>query len=165
MTKKTVSQCKTCPWRVDADPFKIPNGYSVELHENLRGTCASGLESLPMGSMRVMACHYSQPGEEFACAGWLANQLGPGNNIGVRLQVLAGRLPIPEVDGPQHETFEDTLPKKKRGSMPAVCSSFSFVPPAGDENRRARARGEAPRRKNKERQRAAKTAKGSKTAT
>jgi hypothetical protein len=56
-----------------------------------------------------MACHYSKPGEEFACAGWLANQLGSGNNIGVRLAVAQGHLPVPEIDGEQHERFEDTL--------------------------------------------------------
>ena len=109
---KQVVQCKTCPWRVDADPFQIPN-YSPEMHEALRNTIAN-CPRIPTGEQRAMACHYSKPGEEYACAGWLHNQLGPGNNIGVRIGVLTGRFPVPVVDGEQHERFEDTLPRKRR---------------------------------------------------
>jgi hypothetical protein len=61
-------------------------------------------------AMRMMACHYSKQAAEFPCAGWLANQLGPGNNIGVRLLVASGKLPVPEIDGDQHARYEDTLP-------------------------------------------------------
>jgi hypothetical protein len=64
--------------------------------------------------MRAMACHHSKPGAEFACAGWVHNQLGPGNNIAVRLAVMTGSLPVPVVDGDQHETFDDTLPERLR---------------------------------------------------
>lgn len=110
---KVIKQCKSCPWRVGCVPDRdIPNGYSCELHEGLRNTIASGIASI--GASRAMACHYSKPGEEFACAGWLKNQLGVGNNIGVRLAVATGRMPAPEVDGPQHESFEDTLPKLRK---------------------------------------------------
>jgi hypothetical protein len=43
--------------------------------------------------------------------GWLAHQLGPGNNIALRLAVMAGRIDgNVETVGPQHERFEDTLP-------------------------------------------------------
>lgn len=132
-SEKIVTQCKSCPWRVDCEPMEdIPGGYSVKLHENLRGTCQSGIASAaPLiigGALRVMACHYSKPGEEFACAGWLENQIGPGNNLGVRLAVMSGRLPVPVTDGEQHETFEDTLPKKRtkrraRRSAPRVTRS------------------------------------------
>lgn len=116
MTKlETVKQCRSCPWRVDCEPDKDIPGYDVELAKKLANTCKSGLESLPMNGMqRVMACHYSKPGEEFACAGWLHNGLGAGNNIGVRLGVMCGRFPAPEIDGEQHETYEATLPKKTR---------------------------------------------------
>jgi len=107
-----VKQCPTCPWRVDCDPEQdIPNGYSVELHLKLRGTINEGLASLfPRGGMRIMACHHSKPGEEFACAGWLYNQIGVGNNLGVRMAAARGDLPVPEIGGEQHERFEDTLP-------------------------------------------------------
>ena len=108
-------QCATCPWKVGTVPDRnIPNGYSAKLHKSLRGTIQTGLDSLFRSCRTMMACHYSKPGEDFVCAGWLYNQLGVGNNISVRLSVATGRLPVPEVDGDQHESFEDTLPKKKR---------------------------------------------------
>ena len=110
-----VRQCATCPWKVATVPDRdIPNGYSVELHESLRCTISSGLDSLFRTCRTAMACHYSKLGEEFACAGWLYNQLGTGNNIGVRLAVATGRMPVPEVEGEQHESFEATLPKKRQ---------------------------------------------------
>lgn len=109
-----VKQCKSCPWRVDCVPDKdIPN-YVPELARGLDCTIAKGpmqsLATYNAGAMRMMACHYSEPGEEFPCAGWLENQLGVGNNIGVRLLVSTGRLPSPVTDGEQHERYEDTLP-------------------------------------------------------
>jgi hypothetical protein len=64
----------------------------------------------------MMACHYSKPAAEFPCAGWLAHQLGPGNNIGLRLLAAQGKVPIPELDGEQHEDYEDTLPKSARST-------------------------------------------------
>jgi len=113
--REVVRQCLTCPWKVATVPDRdIPNGYRVELHESLHSTIQSGLGSLFRSCKTAMACHYSKPGEEFACAGWLHNQLGAGNNISVRLAVATGQLPVPEVDGDQHESFEDTLPKKRR---------------------------------------------------
>ncbi len=107
-----LKQCKSCPWRVDCDPLTdIPNGYSVELHEQLRGTIARpGAINIFEGCQRVMACHYSEVGKEIPCAGWIANQLGHGNNIAVRIQVMRGLMPLPELDGEQHATFEETLP-------------------------------------------------------
>lgn len=108
---KPIKQCVTCPWRVDADVNDIPN-YDRELHEGLDDTITKQGEELSgmlCPTMRIMACHYSKPGEEFPCAGWLHNQLGPGNNIALRLRVAMGQIPPPEVDGDQHERFEDTL--------------------------------------------------------
>lgn len=107
---KTVRQCKSCPWRVDCDPERdIPNGYCVELHEGLRKTIASDTR-VSVDVLNIMACHYSEPGVEIPCAGWLHNQLGVGNNIPVRLAVARGRMPVPVVEGEQHKHFEDTLP-------------------------------------------------------
>lgn len=38
-------------------------------------------------------------------------ELGPGNNIALRLAASAGRIDYDfELDGEQHERFEDTLP-------------------------------------------------------
>lgn len=63
-----------------------------------------------------MACHESMPGSETYCIGWLIHQLGPGNNIGLRFRMLNYDLSGVELDGDQHERFEDTLPKKRRVS-------------------------------------------------
>lgn len=113
--RPTVRQCATCPWKVGTVPDRdIPNGYCVDLHKSLDRTIQTGLDALFRPSGVAMACHYAKIGEEFVCAGWLHNQLGVGNNIGVRLKVMSGQLPVPEVDGEQHDSFEDTLPKKKR---------------------------------------------------
>lgn len=108
-----ITQCKTCPWRTDCDPLKdIPNGYSMDLHRGLACTIA---EPGALFEPRIaMACHYSPVGEERPCAGWLHHQIGPGNNIAARMAVMRGLLPVPVVDGDQHPTFEDTLPKKTR---------------------------------------------------
>lgn len=109
-----VRQCPTCPWRVSTVPDRdIPHGYRVEMHEALRNTIQEGLDSLRR-CKTAMACHHSKIGEEFPCAGWIHNQLGPGNNIAVRLAVIAGQLPVPKVDGDQHERFEDTLPSRPK---------------------------------------------------
>jgi hypothetical protein len=121
--RKTVAQCKSCPWRVDCEPDRdIPN-YDRELACGLRRTIRSGVDSIASviatGKMHIMACHYSKPGEEFACAGWLHNQLGPGNNLAVRLRIARGDLPVPEVDGEQHETYEATLCSREEAVDPS----------------------------------------------
>lgn len=106
-----IVQCRSCPWRVDCDPLTdIPNGYSVELHEGLRDTIARPgcVNAMLAGQQRIMACHYSPVGEERPCAGWMHHQLGAGNNLWLRLEVIAGRMPPPLVEGEQR--FEDTLP-------------------------------------------------------
>ncbi len=106
---KRVRQCAKCPWKVSTDPHDIPDGYSEELHRGLSCTIADP------GSFRnsghVMACHEHASDEQVHCVGWLANQLGPGNNIGLRLQSLScENIGAIRLDGPQHERFEDTLP-------------------------------------------------------
>lgn len=109
----TVKQCKSCPWRVDCVPDRdIPHGYSRELHAVLARTIARPGDLRP-GGIRAMACHYSKIGEKFPCTGWIENQIGDGNNIGLRMAVMTGRMPMPEVDGEQHERFDDTLPRSQ----------------------------------------------------
>lgn len=59
-----------------------------------------------------MACHETPVGKELPCIGWLDNQLGAGNNIGLRLAAIQGDIDVNyEIDGEQHERFEDTLPQ------------------------------------------------------
>jgi hypothetical protein len=106
---KRLNQCDKCPWKVSTDPHDIPNGYSEEQHRDLACTIADP------GSLRftdrAMSCHEHPPSDETHCVGWLMNQLGPGNNIGLRLQVMScENIGLVKLDGPQHETFEETLP-------------------------------------------------------
>ncbi len=107
----TRKQCQKCPWRVDVDPTEIPNGYCEAKHAALKDTIAKpGVVRLG-GPLRIMACHESKPRKQFACVGWLANQLGPGNNIGLRMAAIRDRsLTDFELVGEQHKRFEDTLP-------------------------------------------------------
>lgn len=109
---KANRQCKACPWKVSTVPERdIPNGYCARKHAALRGTIADpgSLRGLG-GGLRMMACHESSPGKERACVGWLANQLGPGNNVPLRIMAMDGQFGRVLLDGPQHERFEDTLP-------------------------------------------------------
>ena len=105
---KRTRQCDKCPWRVDVDPQTIPNGYSVAKHRALASTIAKpgDLSSLN-GEQRSMACHETHDSH---CIGWLVNQIGAGNNIGLRLRMLTcsngDRI---RTVGRQHATFEDTL--------------------------------------------------------
>lgn len=107
-------QCAKCPWRTDVDPHDIPNGYCEAKHAGLDSTIAEpgDVAAVFSGEVRIMACHETH---KDACVGYLHNQLGPGNNIALRMwfsdQVRKGKVKKRlEVIGEQHETFEDTLP-------------------------------------------------------
>jgi hypothetical protein len=102
-------QCKKCPWKKSTNPRDIPNGYSEKAHEALSSTIADGIN---LGrKLQLMACHETQRGRELPCVGWMHHQLGVGNNIALRLAVMTGRIDGDiEIVGPQHETFEETLP-------------------------------------------------------
>lgn len=115
MSKSPVrkKQCKACPWRKDVVPERdIPGGYCAKKHANLENTIAKPGELNLSGQIHMMACHETTGGREAPCVGWLVNQLGPGNNIGLRLSVLRDpRFRALRTIGEQHERFEDTLPK------------------------------------------------------
>lgn len=102
-------QCAKCPWKVSTDPHDIPDGYDPEKHAALKNTIADG--SLNLCGLRMMACHETGPENQLPCVGWLANQLGHGNNIGLRLAVINKRVDANvKTVGEQHQRFEDTLP-------------------------------------------------------
>lgn len=117
MKLKRVKQCAKCPWKKSVDPHDIPNGYTVDKHKALKSTIASADDPLSTlrGDQRNMACHET---DNAHCVGWVWNQLGPGNNIGLRLQMMncenIGKL---QVVGEQHECFEDTLPSSAKGEI------------------------------------------------
>lgn len=108
---KRLRQCDKCPWKVTTDPRDIPGGYSENLHRGLAGTIAEpGV--LNIGApLRLMACHEHPPADEAHCVGWLMHQLGPGNNIALRLSMRdCENIHHVQLVGEQHATFEDTLP-------------------------------------------------------
>ena len=109
-------QCKACPWKKSTTPeADIPGGYCSTKHANLADTIAPPGIPVFGDSMKAMACHESPRGAEQMCVGWVAHQLGPGNNIALRMMAMDGRFQHIRTFGPQHECFEDTLPKEKRG--------------------------------------------------
>jgi hypothetical protein len=102
-------QCKKCPWKVGTNPHDIPN-YDKRLHEGLKATTIAVPGDL-RGAPKMMACHETWDHGQLPCVGWLHNQIGPGNNIGLRLAAGRGLVDVNyEIVGPQHECFEDTLP-------------------------------------------------------
>lgn len=106
-------QCEKCPWKVSTNPYDIPDGYSVEKHKALDSTIAKNDGYYPDLEFTVMACHESTPADPQSCVGWLHNQLGVGNNIGLRL--WASRVEnIGDIEtvGEQHQHFRDTLPQE-----------------------------------------------------
>lgn len=106
---KRTKQCAKCPWRKDVNPRDIPNGYSEEKHRALKSTIVSDLCSLRSPEMRVMACHELHDAH---CVGWLMNQVGPGNNLGLRIQMIyCENARDIQLVGEQHKTFEETLPE------------------------------------------------------
>ena len=110
-------QCKACPWRKGVKPARdIPGGYCETKHRNLKSTIAvpGDLRFINGGPMRAMACHESTGGNERECVGWVLQQLGPGNNIGLRMLAMDERYRDFRTVGPQHDRFEDTLPRKGR---------------------------------------------------
>lgn len=107
---KRTRQCDKCPWRTATNPREIPNGYSVDKHCALAGTIATpgDLSQITAPTIRVMACHETH---NTMCLGWLMHQLGPGNNIPLRIHVRDCRnIDKVKLRGPQHDRFEDTLP-------------------------------------------------------
>lgn len=125
---KRTAQCNGCPWRVDTDPHTDIPSYDEDKHKALAATIADPND--PIGSalcvmsgaqaQRVFTCHETKDAH---CIGWLANQIGRGNNIALRIQMYAclnaGKL---RTKGEQHRTFEDTLPsladKHDSGALP-----------------------------------------------
>lgn len=107
---KRTAQCAKCPWIKGVDPHKIPNGYSEEKHAALECTIAE--HGSIMGTGHAMACHETH---ESHCIGWLVNQLGSGNNIGMRIRMIScENAKQIRLNGEQHERFVDTLPKVRR---------------------------------------------------
>lgn len=105
-------QCKNCPWKIDHDKSQIPN-YDAEQHRNLATTIASlhpEDKCILTKTINTMACHESAKPYNRPCIGWVHNQAGAGNNIGLRIDLMSCENSREiETVGEQLETFEETL--------------------------------------------------------
>lgn len=101
---RRTKQCSACPWKKSSSLRDIPN-YDPERHARL----ASCTGVAPGGGMMVMACHESPPGDEYACVGWLHNQLGEGGNLTLRLAVAMGNVRVGKLvlDGEQFGSLKE----------------------------------------------------------
>lgn len=111
---KRTKQCAKCPWRKNVNPHDIPNGYCETKHRALESTIARPgiaaiVDAITSPEIRIMACHETHDSH---CIGWLVNQIGPGKNIALRIQ-MAGCENVKQIRtiGAQHERFEETLPQ------------------------------------------------------
>lgn len=89
----------------------IPNGYCETKHQALARTIADpGAAPVPGAPLRAMACHET---DDAHCVGWVNHQLGPGNNILLRLHIRdCSNIDKLRLRGEQHQSFEATLPGK-----------------------------------------------------
>src|SRR3954470_19124799 len=102
---KRTAQCEKCPWRVEVDPHDIPNGYDEDKHRALACTIAE--PGSLRGTGHAMTCHETADAH---CVGWIVNQLGPGNNLALRMQMMTcENARAIRLRGEQHQRFEDTL--------------------------------------------------------
>jgi len=101
-------QCKACPWKISSRLEDIP-GYEAEKHRGLAGCTGATVEGL-----RIMACHESPQNSPYACVGWLANQIGSGNNLNLRLALTTKRIRIGnlKLDGEQFASLEEMAERK-----------------------------------------------------
>lgn len=109
---KRIKQCAKCPWKVSTNPHDIPDGYCEIKHANLKDTISQNPLDFLRGNQKAMACHHSDGNDQMYCVGWLNNQLGVGNNIGLRMRMSnCENISELKLVGEQHERFEDTLPQ------------------------------------------------------
>lgn len=86
--------------------------YDEDVHQSLISTIAkpADLRGI-LGDLESMACHAEQQAQ---CVGWLENQIGPGNNIGLRIRLMScTNADQIKTFGKQHQRFEDTLPRDR----------------------------------------------------
>jgi hypothetical protein len=84
--------CPTCPWRLSSTVggFDIPS-FDIEKMRGLSNTVGEGDAFRP-----VMACHYSQCGEETSCIGYV--YVEGYSNLNVRLMVLREEINLAAID-------------------------------------------------------------------
>ena len=87
MTTKLIP-CPTCPWRKSSTVGgeDIP-GFSLCKMQGLENTVGHGDAFRP-----IMACHYSEDGEEVPCLGYVAQE--GWTNLALRMMAIRGKLDI-----------------------------------------------------------------------
>lgn len=110
---KPRKQCLGCPWRLANDPADIPDGFKPTTHARL-GRMSDRERDNPISkTLTMMACHALKV--QKPCVGWLANQLGEGNNLPLRVAVAFGQIDgNVQTVGPQRERYEDVVPNAER---------------------------------------------------
>lgn len=102
-------QCRKCPWKVGTGK-NIPNGFARDARDRMQRMTA-----MPGSLVRtelLMQCHETPETKPLPCVGWLVHQLGPGNNLRLRMALIAGQIDgNVETIGPQHRRPEDVVPR------------------------------------------------------
>lgn len=98
-------QCASCPWKRSVNPDSLPGGYGHVDREAVARASIGDTVSLRREAPR-MGCHVVRPGPVLPCVGWLVQQLGPGNNLALRMDVMVGRVDgNVETVGPQRASL------------------------------------------------------------
>jgi len=90
--RNRTTPCVTCPWRKSSTVggADIP-GFDIRLMRRLSNTVGDGDAFRP-----IFACHYSAPGEEGPCIGYVAVE--GWSNLSIRVMSMQGRIDIRGVD-------------------------------------------------------------------
>lgn len=100
---------------MDADPADIPDGFNYETHRRLGADIQRTATRLGSNmELHMMACHDTPANtpREKPCIGWIANQMGPGNNIVLRLRAISDpKFGDIRTIGKQRTSYAEILPR------------------------------------------------------
>lgn len=108
---KRTKQCANCPWKKSTKHEDIDRreGFDVEYYKSVRDDFVSRPGFIGMSQDHDnMGCHKHPDEDDVPCIGWLAHEVGPGNNIGLRLWLtqFENSWDI-ETVGEQHKSIYD----------------------------------------------------------
>lgn len=110
-----VKPCGACPWRKDSSAADIP-AFSMQRAEDLAACSPDERNMGPDMGAPLFACHASNEGAEFACAGWLATvgHRHPGVRFAILREALSPDVLEPGPGWPElHATYPEVLQKLK----------------------------------------------------
>lgn len=109
MTNKCIAKkpCKNCPWKRSskAGGGNIPH-FDIEMMRNLANT-APERGSQDGGLRQLFACHESEEGKPYVCAGYVARD--GIHNVNLKLMAMRHEIPLqPIIDNAEkHELFDN----------------------------------------------------------